>query len=327
MIGHVGPGIGFLLLGLWHLYNHIKLYSLRPKTYVAPPWFPTRKLHHLELILIIGGSLLSIAAELFIGPQKHQPFDSDGTIPSNHLHNFEHAAIALTFLVYASFALYFDRAKMKMRDSMTHILAGIAFAQQYLLFHLHSADHVGIEGQYHWLLQLVIVVSLATTLIGIAVPKSFLISFVRSASIMFQGIWFIVMGTMIWIPSLLPKGCYLNIEEGHQVPRCNSEEAMDRAKALINLEFSSYLSATTIFCMLAYICLSKLYPEEPEYVPLVRGRADEEEDIEAHKIEELHSFSGLGLGFRTLEQESHVLVVPLPCKTPSVILLHNISQR
>ncbi|KAJ4754230.1 Plant viral-response family protein-like [Rhynchospora pubera] len=169
MIGHAGPGIGFLLIGLWHLYNHIKLYSLRPKTYVAPPWFPNRKLRYLELILIIGGSLLSIAAELFIGPEKHQPFDSDGTIPSNHLHNFEHAAISFTFLVYASFAVYFDRMKMKMGDSMTQILAGIAFAQQYLLFHLHSADHMGIEGQYHWLLQLVIVVSLATTLIGIAI--------------------------------------------------------------------------------------------------------------------------------------------------------------
>ncbi|KAJ4793956.1 transmembrane epididymal protein (DUF716) [Rhynchospora pubera] len=281
LVGHVLPGLGFFLIGLWHLYNHIKLYSLRPKAYVALSWFPTLKHRHLELKVILGGSLIFIVAELFIGPAKHQPFDLDGTIPTNHLHNFEHAMIALTFFVYASLALCFDLIKMKMRRSMTQILAGIAFAQEYLMFYVHSTDHMGIEGQYHWLLRLVIMCCLATTLIGIALPKSFLISFVRSASLMFQGIWCIVMGIMIWIPYLLPKECYLNSEEGHQVPRCHSDEAMHRAKALVNMQFSLYLLVTTVFCMLSYIFISKYYPEEPEYVLLVKGATNEGEDLEA----------------------------------------------
>ncbi|KAJ3696545.1 hypothetical protein LUZ61_000250 [Rhynchospora tenuis] len=263
LVGHVLPRLGFFLIGLWHLYNHIKLYSLRPKAYVALSWFPTLKHRHLELKVILGGSLVFIVAGLFIGPAKHQPFDSDGTIPTNHLHNFELAVIAFTFLVYASFALCFDIIKMKMSRSMTQILAGIAFPQEYLMFYVHSTDHMGIEGQYHWLLQLVIMCCLATTLIGIA------------------GIWSIVMGIMIWIPYLLPKECYLNNEDGHQVPRCHSDEAMHRAKALINMQFSLYLLLTTVFCMLSYIYVSNYYPEEPEYVLLVKGGTNEEEDLEA----------------------------------------------
>ncbi|KAJ4812665.1 hypothetical protein LUZ62_025231 [Rhynchospora pubera] len=284
LVGHVAPGCGFLLIGLWHFFNHIRLFSLRPKSYVAPPWFPSPLLRHLELILIILGSLASISMELVIGPEKHQPFDDDGTIPSNHLHNFEHASISLTFLIYAAFTIYFDRIKMKERDAMSQFLGAIAFAQQLLIFHLHSADHMGVEGQYHWLLQTVIAISLATTLLNIPFPKSIMVSFVRSVSIAFQGIWFIVMGIMLWTPSLIPKGCYLNIEEDHQVMRCHTTEALHRAKSLVNIQFSWYMTGTVVLAILGYVYLTKLYPEEPDYLPLVRKTDEEDDDLEMRKL-------------------------------------------
>ncbi|KAJ3705881.1 hypothetical protein LUZ61_009586 [Rhynchospora tenuis] len=284
MVGHVAPGCGFLLIGLWHFFNHIRLFSVRPKSYVAPPWFPSPFMRHLELILIILGSLASISMELVIGPEKHQPFDDDGTIPSNHLHNFEHASISLTFLIYAAFTIYFDRIKMKERDAMSQFLGAIAFAQQLLIFHLHSADHMGVEGQYHWLLQTVIAISLATTLLHIPFPKSFMVSFVRSVSIAFQGIWFIVMGIMLWTPSLIPKGCYLNIEEDHQVVRCHTTEALHRAKSLVNIQFSWYMTGTVVLAILGYVYLTKLYPEEPDYLPLVRKTDEEDDDLEMRKL-------------------------------------------
>ncbi|WOK96136.1 transmembrane protein 45A-like [Canna indica] len=305
MVGHVAPGFGFLVIGLWHLYNHIRLHSARPSSYVSLPWFPASKLRHLELYLIIAGSLASISMELVIGPEKHQPFDDGGTIPSNHLHNFEHAAISLTLLIYAAFAVVFDRVKPQLRDEMTMLLAAAAFAQQLLMFHLHSADHMGVEGQYHWLLQTVIVVSLATTLLGVALPRSFLVSFVRSASIAFQGVWFIVMGVMLWTPSLISKGCFMNLEEGHSVVRCHSEEALHRAKSLVNLQFSWYMTAMAIFCMLVYLFLSKAYPEEPQYLPIVRDAVqEEEEDLESQKkLMESASFVHMGKGFKAIELE------------------------
>ncbi|CAD5171937.1 unnamed protein product [Musa acuminata subsp. malaccensis] len=308
LVGHVAPGFGFLVIGLWHLFNHIKLYCTHPNSYISHPWFCAPKLKHLELYLIILGSIASISMELIIGPEAHQPFDADGTIPSNHLHNFEHASISLSLLIYAWFAIALDRTRPRPRlhGEMTMLLAAAAFAQQLLMFHLHSADHMGVEGQYHQLLQAVIAVSLATTLLGVALPRSFPVSFVRSASIAFQGVWFVVMGIMLWTPSLIPKGCFMNREEGHRVVRCRSDEALHRAKSLVNLQFSWYMAATAVFSMLLYLFLSHSYTEEPQYLPLVvnDGAQEEEEDLESQKtLTESDSFVPMGKGFRPLELE------------------------
>ncbi|CAD6224807.1 unnamed protein product [Miscanthus lutarioriparius] len=300
LVGHVAPGAGFLLIGLWQLFSHIRLFLLRPSSYSAPVWFPAPGVRHLELILIIVGSAISILMELVIGPAKHQPFDDDGTIPSDHLHNFEHASISLALLIFAAVTIHMDRVRAPLRDAVSQLVAAAAFAQQLLIFHLHSADHMGVEGQFHWLLQTVIAVTLATTLLGIPYPRSLVVSLVRSASLVFQGVWFVVMGVMLWTTALIPKGCFLNYEEGHDVVRCRTDEALDRAKSLVNLQFSWYLSGTVVFVVLFYLQMAKLYPEEPQYLPLVKGGSggggdsdsrfsigdddrDDEDDVEAAK--------------------------------------------
>ncbi|OAY82905.1 hypothetical protein ACMD2_25566 [Ananas comosus] len=218
LIGHVAPGVGFLLVGLWHLFNHIKLFSLRPKTYVAPPWFPAPRLGHLELVLIIAGSLTSIASELFLGPAAHQPFDpADGTIPSYHLQNFEHAAISLAFLIYAAFAIHIDRTCTTAAAAMTQLIARRSRSSCSSSTCTPRTTPASREGQYHWLLQLVVAASLATALLGVAAPRSFAMCFVRLVSMTFQGVWFMVMGFMLWTPSLVSKGCSMNYEVGHVV--------------------------------------------------------------------------------------------------------------
>ncbi|KAG7595236.1 hypothetical protein ISN45_Aa01g039440 [Arabidopsis thaliana x Arabidopsis arenosa] len=290
LVGHVAPGIAFFTLGLWHLFNNIKLFCLHPNTFTSSPWFPTSKLRHLELYLIMLSSSASIAMELFIGPKRHQPFDSDGTIPSNHLHNFEHSSISMSFLVYAVFAVVLDQARSistHVSHGLTVLVASSAFAQQLFLFNLHSADHMGIEGQYHKLLQLIIFVSLLTSLIGIALPKSFLVSFVRSSSITFQGVWLVVMGYMLWTPRLIPKGCFLHEEEGHQVIKCSSDKALHRAKSLVNIEFSWFFVGITIFVMSLYLILSGLYGENAEYSILITKDKGEESGEEQQDIESL----------------------------------------
>lgn len=288
LVGHVAPGFGFFLIGIWHLINHIRLHALYPKSYTSLPWFPTPRIRYLELFLIMGACLASISMELFIGPEKHQPLDIDGTIPSNHLHNFEHSNISLTFFVYALFTIIFDKVTPPphTKYGMTQFLGAIAFGQQLLLFHLHSADHMGVEGQYHWLLQIAIFVSLATTLLGIQFPKSFLNSFVRSYSIMFQGIWLMVMGFMLWTPKFIPKGCFINLEEGHKVVRCENHEALARAKSLVNIQFSWYIVGMTIFCVTLYLVLIKIFQEKVEYQSLdskFEEQEDDLEDVEAQK--------------------------------------------
>ncbi|KAG9155699.1 hypothetical protein Leryth_003975 [Lithospermum erythrorhizon] len=288
LVGHVAPGFAFFVLGFWHLLNHMRLHALNPTSYTSLPWFPTSRIKYLELYLIISASLASISMELIIGPDRHQPFDPDGTIPSNHLQNFEHSNISMAFFVYAIFSILLDKFDPPAKLGLTHLLGAIAFGQQLLIFHLHSADHMGVEGQYHWLLQIVVFVSLLTTLIGICHQKSFLNSFVRSLSILLQGVWFMVMGFMLWTPKLLPKSCFLNLEEGHHVVRCHSEEDLERAKSLVNIQFSWYLIGVIIFGMLLYlVTINKfLGGRKVEYQSISKFEAKMEEDevdVEAQK--------------------------------------------
>ncbi|KAF5203586.1 Transmembrane protein like [Thalictrum thalictroides] len=306
LIGHVAPGFGFFLIGLWHLFNHAKLYALHPNSYRSSSWFKTSFLKYLELYLIIVSSTLSIAMELFIGPDKHQPLDIDGTIPSNHLHNFEHSSISMSFLIYATFAILLDKFKPKAEEGLTQLLAALAFGQQLLLFHLHSADHMGVEGQYHLLLQLIVSVSFITTLLAAAHPRSFLISFVRSISIFLQGVWFMIMGFMLWTPELIPKGCFINLEEGHNVVRCEGDHALHRAKSLVNIQFSWILTLVSIFSILFYLIMIKMHNEKVEYWSIENMKNDEDsDDIESQKKthDESTSFIHIGKGSQSIEME------------------------
>ncbi|KAK9274426.1 hypothetical protein L1049_019241 [Liquidambar formosana] len=301
LVGHVAPGFGFFIIGLWHLFNQIKLHALHPNHYKSLPWFPTSKLRYLELFLIMGGSSLSIAMELFISPERHQPFDPDGTIPSNHLHNIEHSSMAMTFIVYAAFAIVLDRIGPKSQYGLTQLLGAMAFGQELLLFHLHSTDHMNVEGEFHLLLQIVILVTLTTILMGIGLPKSFLVSYIRSLSILFQGVWLIVMGFMLWTPKLIFKGCFMHLEEGHYVVRCMGEAALHRAKSLVNIQFSWYLIGTTIFAVSFYLFLLRIYNRNVKYRPLRKEEELEElEDVESHKkskLDELKIHMHMGKAF------------------------------
>ncbi|CAH2033485.1 unnamed protein product [Thlaspi arvense] len=85
--------------------------------------------------------------------------------------------MSMSFIVYAVFAIVFDRARPRAdatAKGLTFLALAAAFAQQLFLFHLHSVDNKSMEGQYHLLFQFVIFVSLITTLTGIAMPKSFI---------------------------------------------------------------------------------------------------------------------------------------------------------
>ncbi|OAY54609.1 transmembrane protein 45B [Manihot esculenta] len=299
LVGHVAPGFAFLFLGFWHLFNHIRIHAQKPNSYISSPWFPTSKSRYIELFLIMIGSSISVSMELFIGPERHQPFDPDGTIPSNHLHNFEHSSISMTFFVYAAFAIVLDKIKPKAQYGLTQFLAAIAFGQQLFLFHLHSADHMGVEGQYHLLLQIVIVVSLATTLMGMGMAKSFMVSFVRSASIMYQGVWLITMGYVLWTPSLVPKGCLIHLEEGHQVVKCSGEESLHRAKSLVNIQFSWFLIGFTIFVMCFYLGMIKFYGEHKFEYSLTKEDQllleEDSDDVESqNSLSKSNSFMHIG---------------------------------
>jgi hypothetical protein len=158
----------------------------------------------------------------------------------------------------SSVTIHMDRVGTPMRDAVSQLIAAVALTQELLLLHLHSPDHVGVEGQFHWLLLPVIAVTLAATLLWFPCPRSFAVSLVRSASIVFQGVWFIVMGVMLWTLDLVSKGCFLCLEAGRAVVRCRTDEALARAKSLVNLQFSWYLTGTVLFVVVLYLQLNKV---------------------------------------------------------------------
>ncbi|MED6133424.1 hypothetical protein PIB30_028080 [Stylosanthes scabra] len=279
--GHEILGFGFFVIGLWHLFNNIKLH-FSSNSYKSTIWFPTRRFRYLELNFIIASCTMFIAMELFISPDHHQPFDTDGSIPTNHLHNFEHSLMASSFLIYAAFAMFLDMKSITKAShhELTHFLASMAFAQQFLLIHLHSRDHIGVEGQYHYLLQILIVVSLTTTIMGIGFPNSFMVSFVRSLSITFQGLWLMLMGFLLWTPGFQAKGCSLHPEMDSYMVRCSDDEALHRAVSLVNLQFSWLVIVVTVFAMCFYLVLSRRYVEKVEYVSLTKEELDVESQCE-----------------------------------------------
>ncbi|CAN6196117.1 unnamed protein product [Urochloa humidicola] len=282
-IGHILPGAGFLAVGLWHLFNHMRLFSLRPDSYVAPVWFPAPGVRHLELILVITGSAIEFAMEMFIDHSTFLPFDADGSIPSDRLHNHEHAIICLALLVYASSALHLDRVGARRRGAISLLLVAAVFAQELLVFHFHSTgDHAGVEGHFHWLLQLVVAACLATALLGVAYPRSFAVSLVRSACVAFHGVWLMVIGAMVWVPSRVPKGCTLVQEDGRDTVRCHSVASLHRAKALANLQFGWYLSFMTVFVVALYLYVCKRYPADAAYVRVPEA-GEEDEQLQERK--------------------------------------------
>lgn len=59
------------------------------------------------------------------------------------------------------------------------------FGQELLLLRFQSAYHAGLEGHYHWLLQLVVAASLVATAV---LSRSFGVAVVRFASVLLQGV-------------------------------------------------------------------------------------------------------------------------------------------
>lgn len=89
----------------------------------------------------------------------------------------------------------------------------------------------------------------------------------------------------------------MNAEDGHIVVRCRSEEALHRAKSLVNIEFSWCLVAVVGCSLLFYLLLSRRYVEEMEYSSIVK--LTEEMDLEEGKS----SFLSLGKVMRNVDRE------------------------
>ncbi|KAK3123605.1 hypothetical protein QOZ80_8AG0633480 [Eleusine coracana subsp. coracana] len=260
LLGHLLPGLAFAILGLWHTLNTVRSYKLKGASgFRSATWYPFPSplpgLKHLELYLLIAFSVLAIVTQLVDLPLLSLTLQPD---------SLEHATMYLHLAVYASVALAADllpAAPPRPVGDVVAALAASVFGQELFLLRFHSADHAGLEGHYHWLLQVIVTASVVATAASAVVPRSFVVAVVRSASVLFQGLWFVVMGLALWVPALVPAGCR-GMDGGddpagtvimRSAVACGTDEAARRAVVLANLQFSWVLAA--VWVVTAYLCL------------------------------------------------------------------------
>ncbi|CAJ2679131.1 uncharacterized protein LOC123919005 [Trifolium pratense] len=257
---HIVQGLALTFLGLWHIINTIKSYVVKgPSNFTVRFWYQISTsqfiFKHLELISILSFSIIAILIQILDIPYFHYAFKLD---------NFEHATMFIHLALFAGFSLSTELTdSLELFSGFVGILVSSVFSQELFLLHFHSTDHVGLEGHYHWLLQLIVIVSLVAALAATVFPNSFNAAIVLSVSVIFQGCWFINMGFMLWIPAFVPEGCVMNLgghESGgeiHGAVSCGSKEADFRARGLANLQFSWILSAIMIFAGIVCMKLAK----------------------------------------------------------------------
>lgn len=263
LLGHLLPGLAFAILGLWHTLNTVKSYKLRGASgFRSATWFPFPSplpgLRYLELYLLLTFSVLAVVSQLVDLPILALSLQPD---------SLEHATMYLHLAVYASVALAADLLLPHRRDGAAPVgdvvaaLAASVFGQELFLLRFHSADHAGLEGHYHWLLQVVVAASVVSTAGTAVLPRSFVVAVVRSASVLFQGLWFVVTGCALWVPALVPTGCRGVQDPGSggsgamrmSAVACDTENAARRAVVMANLQFSWVLAA--VWVVTAYLCL------------------------------------------------------------------------
>ncbi|XP_022136274.1 transmembrane protein 45B [Momordica charantia] len=260
-VPHVVSGFVFTLLGLWHTVNTIRAYNLKGSSnfkvrFWYPLEWPLSRLKYFELVFVFSFSVLAIFRQFWDYPFLHLSFK---------VINLEHATMFLHLAIFSGFILYNElNRSTNLSSGVEGIFAASVFSQELFLLHFHSADHNGVEGHYHWLLQLIVFASLVSVLVATCCPTSFPAALVLSLLVVLQGCWFMDMGFMLWVPDLVPKGCSMRIVEKGKDEMlgavvCASPEADMRARALANLQFSWILAG--ILILTGFISLKWIKPE------------------------------------------------------------------
>lgn len=233
--GHVLPGSMFLLVGIWHLLNSITNYVVNPRSFRARAWHPARcfsgKARYLELYILLVGTFTDMCIEFFYS--THLKFTVNGALNTNHLNDFEHAAMLLMFFLFCVTVLVHETTRLlPLPEGSLFVIAAMAFTAEFLLFYFHSTNHHGLEGRYHEILVLLIGLCIVCALLSGAYPESFPVDILSGMAITLQGAWFYFTAFTLYGP-LMPEGCTDDRDE--IVCFADSFEARGEASAHIQL--------------------------------------------------------------------------------------------
>eukprot|EP00252_Welwitschia_mirabilis_P014009 TRINITY_DN31021_c0_g1_i1.p1 TRINITY_DN31021_c0_g1~~TRINITY_DN31021_c0_g1_i1.p1 ORF type:complete len:287 (-),score=36.61 TRINITY_DN31021_c0_g1_i1:474-1334(-) len=273
-IGHVLPGSLFLFVGLWHIWNSVRMFAENPKSHVVRVWHPLPKargnLRFLEIYVIVFGSFLDMCIEFFYSP--HLRIFVDGVLNPAHMNDFEHAGMLLMFFIFGVAMLVSEKTRyLPLPEGSLQILAAMAFLAEYLLFSFHSTTHAGLEGRYHAILVLLIGLCIISALLGAAFRTSFVVDLTNGIAITLQGLWFYQTAFSLYGP-MIPSGCSVN-RDGIE---CDSEEYEVRGQFLANFQLSMIVLSLLTSIMILFGFAGSVHSNQNLY--------DGENDQEVSKL-------------------------------------------
>lgn len=219
-IGHVFPGTVFVIWGLHWMLSIYRTYLNRPDSYRAKTWHKLILLDKdwpIEALAKFFFPPIAMLAELYLAHQGGWRYlicpDSTqraGHLFSNHLNNWQHAAMYPAFIV--SGAVDLIALKVDMPEGVQQAYLGLAFFVESLLMGLHK-KHEPLDEVVHVLLFYAMLMTCVFVILEIPYPDNVLVSSGRCASILLQGTWFIVVANMMFTGKTM-----WNTSEGDMAP-------------------------------------------------------------------------------------------------------------
>ncbi|XP_024377077.1 uncharacterized protein [Physcomitrium patens] len=248
--GHVLPGSMFLLVGLWHTLNSITNYVENPKAFRARVWHPVRcfsgKTRCLELYILLVGTFTDMCIEFFYS--THLKFTVNGAINTNHLNDFEHAAMLLMFFLFVIVVLISENTRwLPLPEGSLFVVAAMAFTAEFLLFYFHSTNHHGLEGRYHEILVLLIGLCIVCALLSAAYPENFAADMLSGIALTLQGAWFYMIAFTLYGP-LMPDGC----SDVRDEIVCIGDSFEVRGEAVAHIQLAALVPCLWVLILVAY---------------------------------------------------------------------------
>ncbi|XP_037088076.1 transmembrane protein 45B-like [Pollicipes pollicipes] len=196
LLGHVLPGVAFLLTGLWWTYNIFERYfqtRQAPRQFQASLSFPIRRGSRVpwDCLILLGLMVVGIIGEIVTGWR-------DGRLVE--MGNGQHATMYMCFALAAA-AEAARRTGVGLVPGLEHAICAMAFVAEALLFAFHGHGTSDMEMLVHHLLLYVVLGSAAATLAELTCRRSVLPALARCFFTLLQGTWFIQVGFILFPPA------------------------------------------------------------------------------------------------------------------------------